>query len=189
MSSQDLNLRQLLFGLCHFLCKVEPESTVLFKRFTDEKGQFMISDSLQQELRGINEISFLFKRGAKQFSQVFCDRQTQVDSASAKPSPANYVRIFDSAVMLVEPNSSTLTYGCLASHVSENSQDGNGSDEKRGPQENKSTNEERSSNYSSNLYWVIPVAVVGFGVTCWFCKDSIKQAIASFGASFTGKKE
>ncbi len=78
----------------------------------------MISDSLHHELRGINEISFLFKRGAKQFSQVFCDRQTQVDSASAKPSPPNYVRIFDSAVTLVEPTSSLLTYDRLASHVS-----------------------------------------------------------------------
>jgi len=176
-------------GLCHFLCKVDPECTVLFKQFTDDGGHFTISDSLEQELRGINEISFLFKRGAKQFSQVFCNRQTQVDSASAKPSPPNYVRIFDSAVMLVESNSSSLTCDRLASHSYADSQGGNGSGKESEHIEAKGTNEKRSSNYSSYSYWVIPVAVVGVGVTCWFCKDTVKQAIASVGASFMGKKE
>ena len=165
-------------GLCHFLFKFAPNSTVLLKFFNDDNGQFRIQDYLDDESRGINEISLLFKQGAKNFSQVFCDRQAQGDSASAKLSPLNYVGIFDSAVMLVQPTSSLLTPDSLAFHASAHPE-----------KEDKSTNEERSSNYSSNLYWVIPVAVVGFGVTCWFCKDSIKQAIASLGASITGKKE
>jgi hypothetical protein len=105
-------------GLCHFLCKVAPNSTVLLKLFNDDNGQFKIPDYLDDESRGIKEISLLFKQGAKNFSQVFCARQAQGDSASAKLSPPNYVGIFDSAVMLVEPTSSPLTYDRLASHVS-----------------------------------------------------------------------
>ena len=53
------------------------------------------------------------------------------------------------------------------------------------------SSEKPTSNYSSHLYWAIPVGVAVVGATCWLLKDnnSVKQAIESFRASFTGKKE